>query len=412
LKTIKIVTFRITILFVFLYIISVPIGYNYIFDIGNYSGSFFEIIVKYIGDHVLHINAPYTPLLISDSTGLYIHIFVLLTISAIAGILFSLLCKQTKNEEQIKYWFSVIICYYLSLQLFRYGFDKLFKHQFYFPEPNILYTPLGYLSKDILYWSTMGSSYWYTVFSGLLEIIPAVLLLFKRTRQSGAIIALLVMTNVVMINFGFDISVKVHSSFLLLLCIIVALPGIKKLYNFFILHKLIHTEEWHPKIDSKNKTVFYQLSKAVVISCILFESLFIYFKMQNFNDDTAERPFLHGAYSIELFIRNNDTILPILTDSTRIKRFFIHRNGYFIFQNMIDEMDDYQLNYDFENRQLILTGYNNSKIIFDYVQSEKDDVLMLSGKINNSTIKMKARQIDLSKLPLLEKGIHFTIDDY
>src|SRR4029077_19764906 len=84
---------------------------------------------------------------------------------------------------------------------------------------------------------TIGSSYTYTVVAGIFEILPAVLLLFRRTRIIGAIIATAVMTNVVLINFGFDISVKLFSCFLLLLCVIVASPGLKKLFDLFIANR-------------------------------------------------------------------------------------------------------------------------------------------------------------------------------
>jgi len=37
--------------------------------------------------------------------------------------------------------------------LLNYGTDKLFLEQFYKPDANILFTPLGFLDSDILFWS-------------------------------------------------------------------------------------------------------------------------------------------------------------------------------------------------------------------------------------------------------------------
>ena len=47
----------------------------------------------------------------------------------------------------------------------------------------------------------------------LLEILAAVLILIKRTRLMGLLLSLGILINVVAVNFGFDISVKLFSLF-------------------------------------------------------------------------------------------------------------------------------------------------------------------------------------------------------
>ncbi|MBL0052288.1 MAG: hypothetical protein IPP29_12650 [Bacteroidetes bacterium] len=75
-------------------------------------------------------------------------------------------------------------------------------------------------------------------------------------------------------------------------------------------------------------------------------------------------------------------------------------------------MSDYQLNYDYTNKRLILLGYDKTKIIFDYNYSEKNSVLKLSTVVNHDTIKIETKKIDLKTLPLFQTNIHWTIDDY
>lgn len=323
----------------------------------------------------------------------------------------NLLDQEKLKKINLNYWAYTIISYYLSLQLFKYGFDKLFKHQFYLPEPNTAFTTLSQLSPDILYWTTMGSSYSYSVFCGIIEIIPAVLLLFRRTSSLGGIIAALVMVNVVMINFGFDISVKVYACFLLFISGIVAYPGIRKIIDVFIYKNVKDLQQLKPTFHAK-KAFPYIITKMFIISYILVESLAVYFRSGSFNDDKAERPYLHGAYNIIDFVKNNDTIPPLLTNKDRFKRIFIHREGYFITQNMNDEMDDYKMNFDFINKKLILKTYDQNEIIIDYLFSEKDSTLTLKGNIENIRVYIKAKQIDLKRLPLFQKSFHWTLDDY
>lgn len=199
---------------------------------------------------------------------------------------------------------------------------------------------------------------------------------------------------------------------MLLLSILIAAPSLKAIFKILVLQRAINTLQWQPAMEIKSKQILFGLIKLVVIAAILFESTFIYFKTKNYNDDNAQRPYLHGAYSVDLFIRNGVILPPLLTDVGRLKKIFIHRQGYFITQNMNDEMSDYQLNYDYTNKRLILLGYDKTKIIFDYNYSENDSMLILNAVINSDTIKIETKKIDLKTLPLFQTNIHWTIDDY
>ena len=196
-------------LFALLFILTVPFPHQFMPTIGSYLHPLFESLVKFTGKYIFNIHHPYTSQLVSDSTGLYIHVFNLFIISAICT--FIIVFKPIKNYDKVLYWSTVIISYYLALQLFEYGFSKIFKWQFYLPEPNTLYTTMGNTYHDLMYWSTMGISRPYTIFAGVAEIIAACLLLFKRTRLVGALLAFFILVNVVAINFSYDISVKILS---------------------------------------------------------------------------------------------------------------------------------------------------------------------------------------------------------
>ena len=160
----------------------------------------------------------------SDSLGLYLLLLILFIVSLILLIWIDLSRISKLNKNKFIYFIRIIATYYLAWILLKYGFDKVFKCQFYLPEPNILFTRVGDLDKDILFWSTMGSSHSYSIFMGLLEIIPGILLLFSKTRNLGVLIAIGVFIQVVAINYSFDISVKLFSSFLLLLSLFLFAP--------------------------------------------------------------------------------------------------------------------------------------------------------------------------------------------
>ncbi len=152
----------------------------------------------------------------------------------LAAFLVTFFATFTKNKNGWVEYLMLFISYYLAFVLLKYGFDKVFKLQFYLPEPNILYSEFGMLTKDILYWSTIGTSRFYNISIGVIELVTAGLILFSRTRTLGLLGASLIFAHIVIINFGFDISVKTYSMLLLLMALVSVAPELKSIYNFFI----------------------------------------------------------------------------------------------------------------------------------------------------------------------------------
>ena len=402
--------FRFNVLFIVLFIVTIPFPYHIIPDTGGYIAPCFTTVTRYLGG--LFPGLGTSPLydITSDSTGMYIYVLLLVFICFIIAALWNLVNPLVSSIH--KYRLTVIASYYLSLQLMIYGFDKAFKHQFYLPEPNTLYTPLGHLSKDILYWSTVGSSYSYTVMSGALELAAAVFLLCKRTRSLAALLSMGILFHVAMINFGFDISVKLYTCFLLYISIVISTPAIKKAFVLFILKKPVAPEIQETVMREGYTRVGYFIFKGVVIGCMLWESLYIHIKAADYNDDNAARPFLHGAYLVKYYIKNGDTMAPVLTNEEYTKRIFIHRQGYFITQLMNDDMQDYKMKYDTTHQSLILSLTNAPDLVVKYTYAPKDSLLILKTGTIQDSITIVAKPINLKQLPLLQPYFHWTSDEY
>ncbi len=378
--------------FSFCYMLTCPFGFNLLLEPANFLQSFFQMLASVWGKHVFHLSGNTNYRLVSDSSGAYIH---LLNLSIISGVLTMILIKRQYISVYAINCFEIIIRYYLALMLFIYGFNKVFKYQFYFPEPNVLYTPLGQLSKDILFWSAIGSSYSYSVFAGLMEIIPAILLLFKRTYLLGAIIAFAVMLNVSAINFSFDISVKIFSLFLLLLCMILIAPHFKRLYFLFIYNRDITS-------NSNGYFNFWRIKglfKIIAIGAILFESLYPYYSSEILNGDKRIKPNYFGAYKI-VEMKSQE-------DSSSVKPYewnhlFFHSRYYLI----VEDRDHHFSDYSYEQ---LKSG--NIAIGGELIQmQEHKNELILNGKIGNKKVVIRMKKINESYLPLYRDGFHWTSD--
>src|SRR5688572_919343 len=82
----KLLVFRFFFVFVLSFILTLSFPHPLIPDLPGWIAPVFERIVKWMGDGLLGLKQPYTSELISDSTGLYIHLLLLAVISMITTI--------------------------------------------------------------------------------------------------------------------------------------------------------------------------------------------------------------------------------------------------------------------------------------------------------------------------------------
>lgn len=335
----------------------------------------------------------------SDTIALNLLLGILFFLSIGIVFIFHLLKLKT---TKFPYYSRLIICYYLAFVLLKYAFDKVFKTQFYLPEPNILYTPFGYLTKDILFWSTLGLSYSFSFALGIVELIVAFFLLLHRTRIIGLFFGFFVFFSIVLINFSFDISVKTFSLFLFFASFYAFLPYLKTIFRFFI-----GLKKEQLVTESKlilGTPVFSFWIKSIVILSMLFMVLFPYFQTKNWNDDLQKRPFLHGAYEVIEVVSKGDTLQK---EAFPFVKIFVHRNQYLIFQTHDFQTTDYFFQTNTADKKIILQDYQQKEIPVFYEIFEKDSTFIL--KFQNTRIKTK--RINWKQLPVLNTKNHYTIDE-
>lgn len=395
--------FRFIFSWVLIFLCSFSFPHQLVPDPGKWVAPLFEKVVRRFADNILHLQPGYTAELISDSTGLYVHALLVLFYALVIATVWSLADRKRRSYHQLYYCLHVFIRYYLALQLLTYGFSKLFRWQFYLPEPNTLFTKVGDTYKDLLYWTSMGSAGGYSIFLGITEVLAALLLLWRRTSIAGALLSVGICINIVAVNFAFDVSVKLYALVLLLLSVLLLLPVVRMLFRFFFLQQQVRLQlpVW-PITSAKQRWVKYGL-QILLISVLLTDALYPYVSSGNYNDETAARPLFHGAYQVQ------DTAA---ANPFSWKRVFIHRQGYLITENAGEQMKDYELKYDTLQHRFLLNDYEQHK---NYVLSYRvsgDSTLSLNGRWGSDSVLVFLRQIDLSGLPLMQREFHWTIDNY
>lgn len=321
----------------------------------------------------------------SDSLSMLALIIILIMISALITALI-----RKKYLQRILYFSKEIIVLYIAVVLMKYGFDKIFKAQFYLPEPNILYSRFGNMDRDILFWSTMGTSRLYSVSMGIFEVLAALMILFHKTRTLGVLFSIGILVNIVFINLGFDISVKFFSLILLLMLVFGLKDEWIPLYRFLILKQSVQLKE-EPQIR-KEAFPAWIFFKTAFIGFSMVAILFPYIESGNYNDDTTGRPSLHGAF------KNADA-------SSGLQYIFFHRNHYVIFMDQNEKTKDFHYSQGSQDH-LILEDYNGKKMNVPFSYQKKDSLLTLTiGKD-----RVVAKEQNWKKMNALCPLFHMTIE--
>lgn len=196
-------------LFLFLNFIILPFPY-WTFNLRE--GLLYPVIAPLLQYLATSFNIEYNPQFLSDGKLQYLNLLVTLLFSV---ALFILLLQSKINKVKlltILYRANLLI---LSFFMIKYGLDKIIGGQFDIVEGNLLHKELKDFSKDLLLWSTLQSSALFNYITGSIELLGGLFLMNKHLRKLGILLSLLSMSFVVLLNFSFDINVKLLSLHLL-----------------------------------------------------------------------------------------------------------------------------------------------------------------------------------------------------
>ena len=139
----------------------------------------------------------------------------LLGAGALAGLVASAVvaryANETKGGEVATRWAWDTVRLILGFEMVRYGMAKVVGMQFY-PQ----YWRLDQRTLDMqpmaLAWAFFGRTYGYQAIGGIVKVVSGVLVCFRRTTLLGACLMATALINVVLVNFFYDVPVKLFAS--------------------------------------------------------------------------------------------------------------------------------------------------------------------------------------------------------
>lgn len=373
--------------------------------------AFWHWLIPGVGKYLLGLDTPIT--IFTNGSGdttydyvlLFTHFLLAIIISAIWGVL----DRKRKSYNTAYYWLCVLVRYFLAGMMLLYGMIKVFHLQMGYPSLFRLTQPYGTSSPMGLVWTYVGQSKAFSIVVGISEVACGLLLLFRKTTLAGALLSLIVMGNVVVINFCYDVPVKLFSSVLELMALYLALPYLKKFYQILIQHKPGVLENYvQPAFKRKWFRVTVKVLKVLIIADALYYGIVGNIEAMEQYGDLRKKPLLYGIYNTEIIVKNNDTIPMLLTDTASWKQLIIDREGFSYIRTMNDTARFYNFKVDtvartalvFSNRDTV----NKSTL---YYTREQPDRLILTGKLNGDSVYMRFKRFDEKSFLLMNRGFRW-----
>lgn len=401
--------FRFLFAYFTLYLFPFPLGYiPWVSNIGNWIQKIWDVIVPWVANNVLGIEGTINTVFNGSGDRIYDYVllFSTLCLSLLISLVWTLLDTQRINYEKLNHWLWVYVRYGLAISLMGYGFAKVFKLQFPFPNFTRLLEPYGDSSPMGLAWTFMGYSNGYNYFTGIAELLAG-LMLFRKTTSLGAIISMMVLVNIVMMNFCFDIPVKLYSTNLLLMGIYVASPDFKRIWYFFTNQPVPPKDVSYPKWEGHWKWIRL-ISKTLFIGYLLYSSITESKERLKQWGDQAPKPPLYGLYEVNQFVMNNDTLPPLTTDTIRWQRMIVQWPGRTIIQLMDDKFHYYNFEPDTIAKTMsIYQGQDTlNKQLFEY-EWKTEELLSMRGIWQKDSVLIDMRLRKATDFLLVNRGFNW-----
>jgi hypothetical protein len=371
-------------------------------------------LVPWVGKHFLHLSHGImtSTNCSGDTTYDYVRVLCLLGLAFATTVLWSFLDQSHSNYQRIHQWLRSYVRLSVGAAMLMYGAAKIFR--MHFPQPNLykLLEPVGDYSRMSLLWTFTGASRGYSIFAGCVQMFGGILLFVPRLTTLGALVGLVVFSNIFAFNLGYDLPVKLYTLHILLVCFFLVLPEALRLVNFFLLNRSVASSPETALFNHRRLNagaMFDHLSLGGILVCTYLYRTHDYEK-RNFG--AASRPPFYGIWNVDEFMIGGKVLPPLLTDETRWHRAVFQFPKEVGIQSMNGSWTGYGLRQDMAKKTLAMEQPNDPRKEFKFTFSSPDSrSLTFEGSDGENQVRVKLRRVDERQFALLAGGFHWISED-
>ena len=390
--------------FCFFLLFFFPFPFDLVPQMGELLPALWEPVVSAAAKGIFGVTVDATFNGSGDKTFHWVQLFVIVAASAIATPIWSIADRKRVAYPRLYPWFRVYVRFALAAAMIGYGAYKVIPSQFVIPPLERFVQPFGDASPMGLLWTFMGASIPYTVFTGIGELAGGLLLTMRRTTLLGALITAAVMTHVVVLNFTYDVPVKIYSTVLLLAALTIAAPDAKRLFDFFRRHP-------DPPLFERRRL---RITSAVAALLFVATSLGLSFK-QSYEQRTrmlagrspASSP-IFGIWNVDDLTIDGVSHPPLTTDTTRWRRLVVSGAALGTIYNMDDTRTRFAIALDEKAGTLTFTKRTDPafKAVFN-VQRRDPNTMLLDGTFEGKKTTAMLRRVENREFLLTSRGFHW-----
>jgi hypothetical protein len=365
--------------------------------------------------HVFHLSGPvtqYHPTGSGDTTLDYVQVFGFAVLAAAAAALWSILDRRRSEYRTLYAWLRLVVRFTLAFTLLSYGFAKIYPLQFATPMLHTLVQTYGESSPMRLLWTFMGASTAYTIFAGLAEATAGVLLLFRRTAVLGALASSGVMLNVAVLNYCYDVPVKLYSTHLVLMSLFLLLPESCALWRFFILHQSARLARvWLPRIERRSLRISAAVLQGLVVISAVGGNIWTGYASARQYTEFSKPPPLYGVWDVDMSTAGGAN-RGAVAEGAPWRRLIMSTAQFMIAVAPDGNRTTFMTTYDAVPKPAVLLFDNATKATGNLTYRLPDAKhLELRGTLDGKPVMIRAHRYDTGGFLLTTRGFHWISED-
>jgi uncharacterized membrane protein YphA (DoxX/SURF4 family) len=299
-----------------------------------------------------------------------------------------------------------------------YGFAKAFPMQMPYPSATQLLTPYGNYGLMRILWLQVGSSPSYEIFTGCAELLAGILLLIPGCTLIGALLGVTVMAQIWILNMTFDVPVKNLSMHLLVMCIVLLIPDLRRLAQALVLRRPTDMRRDDRLFTNRTaQRVALALQLVFASWMVVWGQPGVFARMKSWEQypprQTANLP-LHGIWLVEKMTIDGVERAPLLNDTDRWRRIIVDRANSVTLQRMNDSFNFQPARIDANAKTIKFTNdvpnpfaqpnapkpplQERGEMTF---QQPSPDRLIMDGTFDGKRMYVEAKNVPLTQFPLV-----------
>lgn len=230
------------------------------------------------------------------------------------------------------------------------------------------------------------------------EMLSGLLLTTRRTTTLGALLCIAVMSNVAMLNFTYDVPVKLLSLHMLAMAVFLLLPDLRRLANVLVLNRPADAVELRPQMSGRWRR-WAPAARAAFVLLLLVPALM---QARTYRQTLAKRSPFYGIWNVEEFAG----------DAAGWRRVVFDYPSSFVVQLMTDSRQRFALKLDESKRTMSLSHRNDPRKASVLAYSvPAAGVMTLEGQLDGKPLRARLRRAQTPSFLLTSRGFHW-INEY